>query len=88
MQQRIYVIKSKWDDTFVNIRVKKGRGPRDITVMNSSKKRELIEQAKELYFGKSGTMLTRMYWWLPFEKYILDDEIIVGKLYEQTCFSN
>lgn len=85
-------IKSKLDDTFVNIRVKKGGGPRDITVKKSSKKRELIQQAKELYFGKSGTSKLGCvddfsFDMQNFEEDILDDEISVGKLYEQTGLS-
>lgn len=85
-------IKSKLDDTFVNIRVKKGGGPRDITAKKSSKKRELIEQAKELYFGKSGTSKLGCvddfsFDMQNFEEDILDDEISVGKLYEQTGLS-
>ncbi|XP_061180800.1 uncharacterized protein LOC133189443 [Saccostrea echinata] len=85
-------IKSKLDDTFVNIRVKKGGGPRDITVKKSSKKKELIEQAKELYFGKSGTSKLGCvddfsFDMQNFEEDILDDEISVGKLYEQTGLS-
>lgn len=85
-------IKSKLDDTFVNIRVKKGGGLRDITVKKSYKKRELIEQAKELYFGKFGTSKLGCvddfsFDMQNFEEDILDDEISVGKLYEQTGLS-
>lgn len=76
----------------MNIRVKKGGGLRYITVKKSSKKRELIEQAKELYFGKSGTSKLGCvddfsFDMQNFEEDILDDEISVGKLYEQTGLS-
>lgn len=63
-----------------------------ITAKKSSKKRELIEQAKELYFGKSGTSKLGCvddfsFDMQNFEEDILDDEISVGKLYEQTGLS-
>ncbi|XP_062596427.1 uncharacterized protein LOC134257862 [Saccostrea cucullata] len=85
-------IKSKLDDTFVTIRVKRGGGPREVTVKKSFKKKELIEQAKELYFGKSGTSKLGCvddfsFDMQNFEEDILDDEISVGKLYEQTGLS-
>ena len=85
-------LKSKVDDSFLNVRVKKGGGPRDMSVKKSWKKKELIESAKELYFGMQGTSKLGCvndfdFDMQNYEEEILPDDITVKTLYEKTGLS-